>query len=174
MANDGGVYFCDDGGQSENSWQMPTGLETLDGINVAGLSGIGNEPALYMGCGDNNDFFSLDGGQHWGDPGSRCGDCDAWFTDSAQVSRVVQFLPRRGNSVLKGYFGIISSDGSEYPDASNGDNKQYAPSPKKISFNDSTKLVAYAASDVYLIGYRPLIHDSGDRGASSGWGSDRD
>ena len=157
MANDGGVYFCDDGGQSENSWQASTGLETLDGINVAGLSGIGNEPALYMGCGDNNDFFSRDGGQHWEDPGSGCGDCDAWFTDSAQVSRVVQFLPRRGNKVLKGYFGIISSDGSEYPDASNGDNKKYAPSPKKVSFNDPTKLVAYAASDVYLIGYRPLI-----------------
>jgi hypothetical protein len=157
MANDGGVYFCDDGGESESSWQMPTGLETLDGINVAGLSGIGNEPALYMGCGDNNDFFTRDGGRHWGDPGSGCGDCDAWFTDSAQVSRVVQFLPRRGNNLLKGYFGIISSDGSEYPDASDGDSKRFAPSPKKISFNDSTKLVAYAASDVYLIGYRPLI-----------------
>src|SRR6516162_9284141 len=105
MANDGGVYFCDNGGRDENSWQMPTGLETLDPINIAGLCGIGSQPALYFGCGDNNDFFSLDGGQQWGDPGSGCGDCDAWFADPAQLNRVVQFLPRTD----PGVFGIIRS-----------------------------------------------------------------
>jgi hypothetical protein len=153
MANDGGVYFCDDGGRNESSWQMPTGLETLDPVNIAGLFGIGSQPALYFGCGDNNDFFTRDGGQHWGDPGSGCGDCDAWFTDMAQASQVVQFLPRRG----VGVFGIVRSDGSEYPNAGDGDSKRFAPSPKKINFNDASKLSPYAASDVYLLGYRPLI-----------------
>ncbi len=101
MANDGGVYWCDDGGWNESSWQMPTGLETLDPVNVAGLFGNGNQPALYFGCGDNNDFFTRDGGQHWEDPGSGCGDCDAWFSDIAQAGRVVQFLPRRGPGDLR-------------------------------------------------------------------------
>lgn len=114
MANDGGVYWCDDGGRSEQSWQMPTGLETLDPVNIAGLFGIGDAPALYFGSGDNNDFFTRDGGAHWEDPGSGCGDCDA---------------------------------GS----------KTFVPSPKKISFANPTRLSPYAASDVYLIGYRPLI-----------------
>jgi hypothetical protein len=156
MANDGGVYFCDDGGRNENSWQMPTGLETLDPINVAGLCGIGSQPALYFGCGDNNDFFSLDGGQQWGDPGSGCGDCDAWFADPAQLNRVVQFLPR----TKPGVFGIIRSIsilGPAYPDAGSVLSKAYAPSPLKINFNDATQLVSYARSDVYLLGYRPLI-----------------
>jgi hypothetical protein len=155
MANDGGVYWCDDGGRNESSWQMPTGLETLDPINIAGLFGIGSEPALYFGCGDNNDFFTRDGGQHWGDPGSGCGDCDAWFTDTAQPDRVVYFLPRQGPGVI----AIVRSDffWSEYPNASDGGAKTFAPSPKKINFSDPAKLSPYASSDVYLFGYRPLI-----------------
>ena len=159
LANDGGVYWCDDGGRKESSWQMPPGLETLDAINIAGLFGIGSQPALYMGCGDNNDFFSRDGGQHWGDPGSGCGDCDAWVADMAQADRVVQFLPRRqpSDQSPKGFFGIVRSDGSEYPNAGDDDNKRFAPSPKKMNFVDPTKLSPYAASDVYLLGYRPLI-----------------
>jgi hypothetical protein len=153
LANDGGVYRCDDGGKNEQSWQMPTGLETLDPINVAGLFGIGNEPALYMGCGDNNDFFTRDGGNHWGDPGSRCGDCDGWFADTAEADWVLYFLPRKGD----GEIAIVKSDGSEYPNAADGDSKTFAPSPKKINFGDASKLSPFASSDVYLIGYRPLI-----------------
>jgi hypothetical protein len=153
MANDGGMYWCDDGGRSESSWQMPTGLQTLDPINIAGLFGVGSQPALYFGCGDNNDFFTRDGGQHWEDPGSHCGDCDAWFADMADANRIIQFLPRRG----PGVFGIIRSDGSAYPNAGDDGSKSFVPSPKKINFNNATKLAPYAQSDVYLLGYRPLI-----------------
>ncbi len=153
MANDGGVYWCDDGGRSEASWQIPTGIETLDPVNVAGLFGHGDAPALYMGCGDNNDFFTRDGGAHWGDPHSNCGDCDAWFSDIARADWVLQFLPRKG----AGEIGIIRSDGSAYPDAGDGDSKTFVPSPKIINFNDATKLSPCASSGVYLAGYRPLI-----------------
>jgi hypothetical protein len=132
---------------------MPTGLETLDAINVAGLFGIGDRPALYMGCGDNNDFFTRDGGDHWGDPGSGCGDCDAWFADTAKADWVLYFLPRNRD----GDIAILTSDGSEYPNAADGDAKTFAPSTKRISPSDSTKLTHYAASDMYLSGYRPLI-----------------
>jgi photosystem II stability/assembly factor-like uncharacterized protein len=159
MANDGGVYFCDDGGRKESSWQMPTGLETLDPINVAGLFGQGSQPALYFGCGDNNDFFTRDGGQHWEDPKSRCGDCDAWFTDMAQGGRIVQFLPRRqtDDKSFKGFIGIIRSGGSEYPNAGDNDSKKFVPSPKRVVLTGPAALVPYASSDAYLFGYRPLI-----------------
>ena len=158
MANDGGVYFCDDAGKSESSWHMPTRLQTLDPVNIAGMTGHGSEPALYFGCGDNNDFFTRDGGQHWGDPQSGCGDCDAWFADPAQGDRVVQFLPRRQPSLSapKGFIGIVHSDGSEYPNAGDDGAKSYAVSTKKIG-PDPRFLVAYAASGMYLLGYRPLI-----------------
>ena len=55
MANDGGVYVSHDGGQV---WQPTVGLETVDPVNLAGLFGLGNAPALYFGCGDNDDFFT--------------------------------------------------------------------------------------------------------------------
>ena len=158
MANDGGVYWCDDGGRTESSWQMPAGLETLDPVNICGLFGIGDVPALYFGCGDNNDFFTRDGGAHWGDPGSGCGDCDAWFSDIAQADRVLQFLPRREDAnTFVGYIGIVEGDGSTYPDAADNRSKTFVPSPKKIHFADPTVLAPYASSDVYLAGYRPLI-----------------
>jgi hypothetical protein len=159
MANDGGVYFCDDGGRKESSWQMPTGIETLDPINIGGMSGLGSTPALYFGCGDNNDFFSRDGGQHWGDPGSGCGDCDAWVADSATAKRVVQFLPRRkvSDSVPKGFIGIVRGDGSEYPDAGDGDAKTFAQSTRLLVPGPPPALVAYVTSRMYLFGYRPLI-----------------
>lgn len=156
MANDGGVYWCGDGGRNEQSWQMPTGLETLDPVNIAGLFGIGDAPELYFGSGDNNDFFTRDGGAHWGDPGSQCGDCDAWFSDIAQADRVLLFLPRRQDAnQFIGWIGIVKSDGSAYPDAAGS--KTFVPSPKKIAFGGPRRLTPYAQSDVYLIGYRPLI-----------------
>jgi hypothetical protein len=153
LANDGGVYFCDDGGKSESSWQMPSGIETVDPVNIAGLFGFGDAPALYMGCGDNNDFFTRDGGAHWGDPRSGCGDCDAWFADNANANWVLQFLPRRG----PGQLGIITSEGSEYPDAGDDGRKTFVPSTRIVSFGDPTKLTPYATSGLYLLGYRPLI-----------------
>jgi hypothetical protein len=153
MANDGGVYWCDDGGRSEASWNMPHGIETLDAVNVAGLFGHGSAPALYMGCGDNNDFFTRDGGAHWGDPGSNCGDCDAWFADMAKADWALQFLPRKGD----GEIGVIVSGGSNYPDAGDNGSKTFVPSPKIMNFGDPTKLSPCATSGVYLAGYRPLI-----------------
>jgi photosystem II stability/assembly factor-like uncharacterized protein len=160
MANDGGVNWSEDGGQNEQSWKWPSGLETLDPVNIAGLFGLGDKPAFYFGSGDNNDFFSRDGGESWGDPGSACGDCDAWFADVAQADRVIQFLPRRqpDDNSPKGYVGVIrSSDPSKYPDASDGHSKTFVPSPRRISFNPVKHLVPYAASDLVLRGYRPLI-----------------
>ena len=68
-----------------------------------------------------------DGGQHSDDPGSGCGDCDAWFADMAQADRVVQFLPRRQPAISpKGVFGIVRSDGSAYPNAGDDGSKPFA------------------------------------------------
>jgi len=147
------VYWCDDGGRNEQSWQFSSGLETLDPVNIGGLFGFRDAPALYFGCGDNNDFFTHDGGAHWGDARGFCGDCDAWFSDIAQADRVLQFLPRRG----EGQIAIVKSDGSDYPDSGDDDAKAFVPSTKRINPSDPTKLSPYATSGMYLLGYRPLI-----------------
>jgi hypothetical protein len=152
-ANDGGVNWTEDGGRDRNSWNWPLGLETLDPVNIAGLFGLGAQPALYFGSGDNNDFFSRDGGKTWQDPGSGCGDCDAWFADVAQADRVIQFLPRRD----VGDIGVVrSTDSSKYPDAQNGP-KIFPPSTRAVSLDPKPHLVPYASSGRVLRGYRPVI-----------------
>ncbi len=160
MANDGGVVWCADGGQGPASWNWPLGLNTLNPVNIAGLSGIGNAPALYFGCGDNDDFFSRDGGASWGDPGDNCGDCDSWFTDTVTTDRVLQFLPRQQPSDPNGTgtIGIIvSSVPSQYPDASNSASKTFVPSTQIISTDPTPHLIAYASSGWVLQGFRPIV-----------------
>jgi hypothetical protein len=160
MANDGGVHWCADGGKNANSWNWPLGLETLDPVNIAGLFGIGNTPALYFGCGDNNDFFTRDGGASWGDPNSGCGDCDSWFSDIATANRVIQFLPLRqpDDPSVVGCIGIIvSGDSSKYPDASDVGSKKFPPSTQVVSAGPPPKLVPYASSGRVLRGYRPIV-----------------
>ena len=157
MANDGGVHWSEDGGEN---WNRQLGLQTLDPVNIAGLFG-GAAPALYFGCGDNDEFFSLDGGATWGDPAEGCGDCDAWFADVAQIDRVMQFLPRRRDGDVS---VITSTDPTKYPDPSLVAQKTYIPSTRRLIPGDPNamppvppKLVPYATSGLVLRGYRPLI-----------------
>ena len=155
MASDGGLYQSTDGG---TNWKLCDGLETLDPINIAGLFGLGNSPALYFGCGDNDDFFTRDGGQNYYDPVSSCGDCDAWFADVAQPGRLLQFEPRFFlNGVRTPMVNIVStSDSSEYPDASDGSNTRHIPAPRRVKQTDGS-VPEYTSSDLVIRGYRPII-----------------
>ena len=157
LANDGGVQWSEDGGQS---FKLALGLATLDPVNIAGLFG-GTAPALYFGCGDNDEFFSLDGGASWGDPREGCGDCDCWFADIAQMNQVMQFLPRRSPGSIS---VITNPDPAKYPDPSLGPQKIYVPSTRKLVPGDPNatppvpdKLVPYATSGLVLRGLRPVI-----------------
>ena len=134
MANDGGVQWSADGGAT---WTPSAGLPTLDPINIAGLAGLGPQPALYMGTGDNDSFFSRDGGQTWRDPSVHLGDADGWFADTAQATRVLQFAPRAG--------GLALYTGGGYPDASGS--SRMIPPPASSN----------ASSGHVLRGYAPLV-----------------
>ena len=136
MANDGGVYWSADGGAT---WTASSGLETLDAVNIAGLAGLGPQPALYLGTGDNDDFFSLDGGQTWRDPNTGCGDCDAWFADLAQATRVLQFDPRGA--------GLRVRSANGYPDATSNSQTRNVKPPTQSN----------ASSGAVIRGFRPLV-----------------
>lgn len=154
VANDGGIFFSLDGGQT---WKRPNGLETLDPVNIAGLYGIGSAPALYFGCGDNDDFCSLNGGQQWLNPITECGDCDGWFADEADASRVLEFVPRGKVGNVGGAINIVKSgSGSNYPDPSNSGQNNFIVSPRRI-MQSGGGTPPYPASDLVLRGYRPLI-----------------
>lgn len=142
MANDGGVQWSDDGGVI---WNSAHGLHTCDAINIAGLAKPGKPPALYIGTGDNDSFVSLDGGQTWRDCAVHLGDADAWFSDLAQSTRVLQFAPRGdGLDVWSG----------DYPNASNGGAKRGIPTPNSAPAG----MGPHNASSGFVVrGYSPIV-----------------
>jgi len=144
-SNDGGVYRSDDCGQT---W-IPTyaGLSTLAAVNVAGVARPGTAPALYFGAGDNDDFYSLDGGATWRSAWGACGDCDAWFADPAQPHRVLRLMPRWGRN-REGAFQVFANPGG-YPDAGNSSQMTTVLYPAGMK--------PFATSWTVFAGYRPII-----------------
>ena len=130
-SNDGGVYRSDDCGET---WlPAEAGLSTLAAINVAGVARPGKAPALYFGTGDNDDFYSLDGGAIWRNGANDCGDCGAWYADPAQPDRVLDIsrtIP------LFGLFQNQSNPG-DYPDAGDPHQLYLAPKPTAPPGQDS-------------------------------------
>lgn len=139
-ANDGGVYRSDDCGQN---W-IPTyaGLSTLAAVNVGGVARAGVAPALYFGTGDNDDFYSLDGGATWRSGVDICGDCNAWYGDPAQPNRVL------GLTRTIAPFGLYVNSGG-YPDPGNSSQKLTVPLP--------TAPAGAQSKLIQLPGYRPII-----------------
>jgi photosystem II stability/assembly factor-like uncharacterized protein len=139
LANDGGVVFSEDGGRT---WTRALGLETLDAVNLAGLYRTGRPPALFMGTVDNDDFFTLDGGQTWRDAAPALGDADAIHSDPAMPTRVLEFAPRAGGiAVFTSRFPLF------YPDAGSGAEMRMVPPPPKGN----------ASSSPWVRGFRPVI-----------------
>ncbi len=139
-SNDGGVYRSDDCGQT---W-IPTyaGLSTLAAVNVGGVARSGVAPALYFGTGDNDDFYSLDGGATWRSGVDICGDCNAWYGDPAQPNRVL------GLSRTIAPFGLYVNP-SGYPDPGN--------SSQKLTVSVPTVAASAQSKLIQLPGYRPII-----------------
>jgi hypothetical protein len=100
-----------------------------------------------MGTGDNDSFFSTDGGDIWRDPSVHLGDADGWFADIAQATRVLQFAPRAG--------GMVVFTGGGYPDASGSG--RLIPPPAASN----------ASSGHVLRGYAPLVRTLATEAAPS-------
>ena len=143
MANDGGVYHAKG---ASTLWQPASGLSTLATVNVAGIAVKGLAPALYFGSGDNADFYSLDGGSSWNIPHSYCGDCDAWFTDPAQVGQVMGFMPLAAGG---GFY--VFTNNAKYPDA------QTHPTDGTTFAHWYCPNACNASSSYWIRGYRPMV-----------------
>ena len=136
MANDGGVYRSNDGGMT---WKLGDKLATLQPSSLfAGVSVAGKPPALYFGVPDNDNYFSLDGGNTWSDPVTGCGDCGAWFANPALPDRVIEF--NRGPSL-----SLYINEAGGYPNAGDEAQRHEIPLPDESGTARALK------------GYRPLI-----------------
>jgi hypothetical protein len=143
LTNDGGVYHA-----SGNlaAWRPSRGLSTLATINLAGLAVKGSAPALYFGTGDNDDFYSVDGGASWKDPQGGCGDCDPWFADPAQVRQVMGF----GARTAGGGF-LVYTNATKYPQP------EAHPTDGTVLSHWVCPNDCDAVSSFSVRGYRPMV-----------------
>jgi hypothetical protein len=143
LANDGGVYHANG---ALSNWRPASGLSTLAAINIAGLAVKGYPPALYFGTGDNDDFYSVDGGASWKNPQWDCGDCDPWFADPAQVQQVMTF----GARVPGGGFQVYTNT-TKYPEV------EPNPQDGTLRAHWVCPTDCNAVSSYFDRGYRPMV-----------------
>jgi photosystem II stability/assembly factor-like uncharacterized protein len=149
MVNDGGAVVSNDGAKS---WEFGSGLSTLGLVNVAVLPRPMKAAALVIQMGDNNGFFSADGGDRWETQDYRGGDNDCSFADPRQPERLLVFAPRHGSRAIY----LYSASSGNVPDGSWGTgDRQVIPGPPPPP--GETKGRWNAVSNFYNLGYRPLI-----------------
>lgn len=149
IVNDGGAVVSNDGAQS---WQFGAGLSTLGLVNTAVLPRRDKDPALVIQMGDNNGFFSADGGRRWRTQDYRGGDNDCSFADPRQPERLIVFAPRHGSRAIF----LYTADSGEVPDGSWGtDDRRIIPSPPPPPGEEKGRW--NAVSNFYNLGYRPLV-----------------
>jgi hypothetical protein len=144
MSNDGGVFYHSDSDPNA-PWTLAAGLSTLKPTYISGAILPGRAPSLYMGTGDNDSFFSIDGGLSWGGTATACGDCGSWFLDPVQPDRVLAFTPR--NPAFA--FELFTAPSGQYVNASTSG--LYVPCPSNSAADCLS--VNVSSSD----GYRPVI-----------------
>jgi len=134
-----------------SSWTFASGLSTLGIVNVAVQPRRDRSPALTLQMGDNNGFFSTDGGATWRTQDYRGGDNDCSFADPLQPHRLIVFAPRDGT---RSVFLYVAPPG-EVPDASWGTSaRQRIVGPPPGSDGKSPW---NTVSNFYNDGYRPLV-----------------
>lgn len=149
MVNDGGSVISTDGA---DSWEFGSGLATLGLVNTAVLPRKNRKPPVVIQTGDNNGFWSADGGHKWETQDYRGGDNDCSFADPRQPERLIVFAPRHGSRAIY----LYTADSGEVPDGGwNSDDRQVIPSPPPPP--GETKGQWNAVSSFYNLGYRPLV-----------------
>jgi hypothetical protein len=150
---DGGVYRSTDGGRH---FKETDNLRTLACVNVAGVA-VEGKTALSLNTGDNDGFFSKNGGEKWISQDYGGGDNDCSFADPLRPNSMLVFTPRwdpDGNSVsaAKGRtVTVYESSPGNLPDLTLGtDSRHVVPGP---SLSDRWN----ATSTFGLRGYRPIV-----------------
>jgi hypothetical protein len=91
LLSDGGIYHSADGGQN---FQPATKCPTLACMSVGGVAIAGKAPALSVNSGDNDGFYSMNGGHNWSYQQYGGGDNDYAFADPLRPHSIMVFTPR--------------------------------------------------------------------------------
>jgi hypothetical protein len=168
LLSDGGIYRSIDGGQT---FFPSLGVRTLSAVNIGGAAIAGSGPALSLNTGDNDGFYSLDGGRTWTFQQYGGGDDDCSFADPLRPYSMFVCTPRwNGSGDLADHavdgqtVSIYETTPGSLPNASTeGTSSRHVvtgplPIPDPLP-TDSTNTVPgwNSSSPFYLSGYRPIV-----------------
>lgn len=91
MLSDGGIYRSTNGG---SNFSPADNVTTLSCMSVAGVAIAGKGVALSLNTGDNDGFYSMNGGQNWSYQQYGGGDNDCAFADPLRPHAMMVFTPR--------------------------------------------------------------------------------
>jgi hypothetical protein len=158
MLSDGGIYRSSDGGENFDPADNAT---TLASLSVGGVAIVGKGVALSLNQGDNDGFYSMNGGQNWSYQQYGGGDNDCAFGDPLRPHAMMIFTPRwdtDGNLAQHTYLGqtvsVYQTNPGNLPDASaSGHDRKAVTGPP----TDPSRTVWNASSGFGNRGSRPLV-----------------
>jgi len=158
ILSDGGIYHSADGGQNFDPAER---APTLSCLSVAGVAIPGGPPALSLNAGDNDGFYSMDGGEHWTYQEYGGGDNDCAFADPLRPNSILLFTPRRGGdgSARKGQtVSVYETDPGKLPDARvGGHDLRVVTGPPTVDDPNVSGIAWNANSGFGIRGSRPIV-----------------
>jgi photosystem II stability/assembly factor-like uncharacterized protein len=171
LLSDGGIYASILSGD----FQPVKYVTSLSCVNVAGVAREGMGPALSLNTGDNDGFYSLNGGANWASQDYGGGDNDCSFADPLSPNLMLVFTPRWDPSAStdaegpeRGTVTLYKNEQDGLPDLTkNSSQRHIVPGPPRVAsvaqsgaipatLGDTTP-AWNARSDFALRGSRPIV-----------------
>ena len=161
MLSDGGVYRSTNGGQNFAPAQSAM---TLSCLSVAGVAIAGKGVALSLNSGDNDGFYSMNGGQNWSYQQYGGDDNDCAFADPLRPHAMMVFTPRWDTAAHKGKtrdgqtVSVYQTQPGNLPNASaGGHDRKAVTGPPTLGPNETSRDVWNASSGYGAAGFRPVV-----------------
>ena len=168
VLSDGGIYRSTDGGQN---FVPATKCQTLASMSVGGVAISGKGPALSLNSGDNDGYYSINGGQKWSYQQYGGGDNDYAFADPLRPNSTMLFTPRwdtagniavgpNGNASAR--YGqtvaVYENHSGGLPDGSNtGHDRRAVVGPPIVTDPNASGVAWNASSGFAAAGFRPVV-----------------
>ena len=161
ILSDGGVYHSTNGG---SSFDPADNVATLSCLSVAGVAIAGKGVAMSLNSGDNDGFYTMNGGQNWSYQQYGGGDNDCAFADPLRPHAMMVVTPRwdtaaHGNSARHGQtVSVYQTSPGNLPDASaSGHDRKAVTGPPTVPDDQPSRTIWNASSFYGAQGSRPVV-----------------
>jgi PASTA domain len=158
LLSDGGLYRSTDGGKH---FQAAQNINSLSCVNIACVAIQGAGPAISLNTGDNDGFYSMDGGAHWSPQDYGGGDNDCSYADPLRPHSMLIYTPRwdKHGHPSSGRLGqtvtVYETSPGHLPDARSGTSQAHTVLGPPLSADGSP--IWNAGSFFGMRGSRPLV-----------------